>query len=219
MVSRDEGQDPIDGHFRNVIVVECEVCERRVVLDASSNDREEHAKTAADARAHWEREASVADGAAGFAFFALPGVGDLKAKVFGSWADVLLRVPYLMNPGDPVLPRHVVDAVLRSGASHAGMSGGCEWPRRDLSDWEHVDLRKGLAARGLLDVEAPSWVRTPEDYQDWRFSLRWGCTADASRAWRGELSRSDATDDERRALWDPQAWTQAFDEGRSPPRS
>lgn len=109
------------------------------------------------------------------------------------------------------------------------MSGGCEWPRHVLSDAEHAGLHKDLAARGLLDVPAPDWVRTRNDYQDWRFSRRWRCTVDAVVACRREGERLDnslaevrragagpaeleAIELEKRRLHDAQTWARAFDE-------
>jgi len=91
------------------------------------------------------------------------------------------------------------------------MSGGCEWPRPELSEADHVSLRRDLVGRGLHDIEAPAWVVTPEDFQDWRFSRRWGCSVEAVRAWRHELTRSG----DRPAsanVHDPKAWVRAFDD-------
>jgi hypothetical protein len=111
------------------------------------------------------------------------------------------------------------------------MSGGCDWPRYELSKEDHARLRQDLLARGVLGLDAPLWVATRDDYQDWRFSLRWKCTPEAARAWRRELIRAherladlrrtgaspgelDAIEEEKRRLLQPQEWARAFDSRR-----
>lgn len=208
-----------------LIEAQCERCDERLLYTAVEGDRETHERTVANARAHWEQHAQ---GESPVTYFPLPGVGDLKVKRTGTWTDVILTVPYFAYPGDPVPPHSLVDEILREGESSAGMSGGCEWPRQELSGADHAELRRDLAARGLGDLEAPEWVRSRDDYRNWQFSLRWRCSLAAVRAWRRKVEdlgarmadamrRGDRAEaetiaaEQRRHLADKEGFVRAFD--------
>ena len=144
------------------VEVECGSCGTRLTFGLGEQDA---ARARRQAREHWEAHAADQYPVV---YFPLPGIGDRKQRQTGTWADVISAVPYLVWSGEPAPPLPVVREVLQRGRADAGMSGGCEWPRHDLTDAEYDVLRSELVARGCLDVEAPAAVRTEGDYLDWK---------------------------------------------------
>ncbi len=79
-----------------------------------------------------------------------PGVGGTGSWRHGSLVELLSAVPYLFNsqifPGqdfgevDIVPPVSVVNSLLCTGRSDAGMSGGAEWEpfEIDVSEYQHL---------------------------------------------------------------------------------
>jgi hypothetical protein len=120
------------------------------------------------ARVHWEKHV---EGEYPVPFFCLPGIGDLKVQSFGTWAEVLLAVPYLLPEGAPTPPIEVVNEVLAKGFHDAGMSGGCEWPRHELSSEEYAALRQDLTNRGHSELEPPGAVVTRPACESWKRSV------------------------------------------------
>jgi hypothetical protein len=58
-----------------------------------------------------------------------------------------------------------VNEILARGFDDAGMSGGCEWPRHELSTEEYAALRHDLTNRGYSELEPRGAVATRTDYE------------------------------------------------------
>jgi hypothetical protein len=82
VVNRLGGRSERDGPYQRVIEVRCEYCGERVTYDAYGVDRAMHQRAVAAARAHWDAHASHDPV---LSFFSLPGAGDLKGKLSGTW--------------------------------------------------------------------------------------------------------------------------------------
>lgn len=145
------------------IEVECEVCGERRAFRIG--DQERWHDLSHEAREHWEAHAGTQYPVT---FFALPALGDRKQDQTGTWADVVRSIPYLVGTGQPVPPFAVLRVLLRRGTADAGMSGGCEWPRHELTEREYEGLRAELVAQGCVDVEVPASVLTESAYWEWK---------------------------------------------------
>jgi hypothetical protein len=163
-----EWPQPLGSDYRSeVLEVECGICGDRLTMSSWEDDPSERLQ----ARIHWERHVA---GEVPTPYFVLPGVGDTKTLSRGTWADVIVAVPYLMWKGDPIPPRSVVNEILADGSCDAGMSGGCEWPRHQLSEEEYARLRRDLTELGYLDLDAPTYVVVRTDYDMWKQRMRPG---------------------------------------------
>jgi hypothetical protein len=125
----------------------------------------------------------------------------------GSVADLLRHIPTLLDAGlIPPLP--VVNSILVTGVSDAGMGGGCEWPPFTLEESEYADVVAELVAHGdleggpLRDGEAPQWVESRLDWFIWVCFKRQGIPVDEHRSLHRELNevemareRATATND------------------------
>jgi hypothetical protein len=109
-------------------------------------------------------------------FWVADGVGDPTRKR-GTMADLLEAVPYLLV-ARLVPPWHVVNDLLRSGGSDAGMSGACTWEPFEITRAEWAELARELAARPpkrrCTFVEPPDWVQTFEDWHAWIMIFKYG---------------------------------------------
>lgn len=144
--------------------MECDLCGLRWRMSASVDEGERD-----EARDHWERHVG---GAYPVPFFRLPGIGDRKQQSTGTWADVLLALPYVLLDPAPIPPLDVANEILARGFDDTGMSGGCEWPRHRLTPEEYAKLRRELAERGCLDVEPAEDITTAAEYERWKWTLR-----------------------------------------------
>mgnify|MGYP007106219702 CR=1 FL=1 len=68
------------------------------------------------------------------------------------------------------------------GRSDAGMGGGVEWPRGELSNEAYDEVVDALVRRGHELVPAPAFVTDEESYTHWKFARRLECSIDAVRA-------------------------------------
>ena len=124
-------------------------------------------------------------------FEVLPGVGAGVMSRRGSWGDVVEAIPYLLHAGFPIPPRDILNQVLRTGGSDAGMSGGCRWPASELDEGAYRDLVDDLLRRPdkrYFDADAPAWVETPEDYRYWALEVGWGLPANENRRYVERLT-------------------------------
>lgn len=124
-------------------------------------------------------------------FELLPGVGPGILTRRGSWGDVVEAIPYLLHSGFPIPPREVLNQVLRTGGSDAGMSGGCRWPASELDEGAYRALVADLLRRSEMhyfEADAPTWVQTPEDYRYWALEVGWGLPAEENRRYVQRLS-------------------------------
>lgn len=180
-----------DAEETNEFIAVCEICGRVVRLAFDEDDEEgckaEWQRASDSAREDWENHVGSVDPNA-VPFYLLPGVGRGKTARLGRWADVIRAIPLLLMDGDPVPPHAVVNAVLVTGTDHGGMSGGCEWPRHELTRAEYRQLRADLVDAGsVVDLDSPEWVTTPDDFSVWRVVAKVGCSPAAVRAWHDEL--------------------------------
>jgi hypothetical protein len=168
-----------------VLEVECAICGLRLTMSAWQDDPSERMQ----ARVHWEQHV---EGEYPVPFFRLPGIGDLKLQSVGTWAEVLLAVPYLLPEGAPIPPIEIMNEILVMGFDDAGMSGGCEWPRHQLSDEEYAALRQDLTNRGHSKLEPPQAVLTRTDYESWKRSVTAPAAYEAYDVLRGLIrTRAD----------------------------
>ena len=109
-------------------------------------------------------------------FWVAAGAGDPTRKR-GAMADLLEAVPYLLF-ARLVPPWHVVNDLLRSGGSDAGMSGACTWEPFEITRSEWADLARDLETlppkRRCRIVEPPDWVQTFEDWHAWLMIFEYG---------------------------------------------
>lgn len=139
-------------------------------------------------------------------FEILPGVGAGVVRRRGSWADVVEAIPYLLHTGFPIPPPDILNQVLRTGGSYAGMSGGCRWPASELDDGAYRDLVADLLRRPekhYFEADAPAWVQTPEDYRYWALEVGWGLPAEENRRYVQRLTALGESVAEARRRGDP----------------
>lgn len=109
--------------------------------------------------------------------FTVFGGGDDSLETRGTLGDLLFSVPYLLS-ARLVPPLPVVNDLLETGGSDAGMSGGCTWEPFSITESEWNELVHELAARGSDDacafVEPPEWVRTVADWSAWIMIFKYG---------------------------------------------
>jgi hypothetical protein len=109
-------------------------------------------------------------------FWVADGVGAPTRKR-GTLADLLEAIPYVLF-ARLVPPWHVVNDLLRSGGSDAGMSGACTWEPFEINRSAWADLARGLATlppkRRCELVEPPDWVQTVEDWHAWIMIFKYG---------------------------------------------
>ena len=115
------------------------------------------------------------------------GAGPEAARI-GSVADLVGEIPYLLVWG-VLPPRRVLNAVLRSGESDAGLGGGCRWRPFEVCAEEYGELADtlGLPAGG----DAPGWVRTGQDWMIWMTEARLGVPAEEHRRLSAEYERAE----------------------------
>jgi hypothetical protein len=206
----------VDGAEPDEFRARCEVCGSEVAIGVDADD--DHPRVADAARRDWERHVA-ADGPAEVRCFLLRGVGPGKSLRIGHWADVVRAIPYLFFAGDPVPPLAVLNAVLSGTDGDAGMSGGVEWPRHQLTSDEYERVRRDLITFAqLLDVEAPVWVSSRQDFRTWTIVARFGCSREAAAGWLAAIREAGGGDELTRLHQDEEAWLAAFDErgGRAP---
>lgn len=192
----------------------CEVCGTELSIGFDAED--DYQRVSETARSDWERH--VADeGSDSVRYFLLPGAGPGKAPRVGHWVDVVRAIPYLFFVGEPVPPEAVLRAVLRGTDGYAGMSGGVEWPRHELTNSEYGRVRAELIdGAGLVDVEAPEWVLSPQDFRLWTIVVEFGCSREAAEGWLTAIMDAGGGDALSQLHEDKGAWLAAFDERGGP---
>ena len=116
----------------------------------------------------------------------------------GSVAALLRSMPYALSAG-LLPPLHVLNSLLRTGISDAGMSGSCEWPPFEITDEEWRELEAALASDEgdrVVYVAPADWVQTPSDWHVWAMEYRHGVPAEEHRRL---LSTYERIEEERRA--------------------
>ena len=118
----------------------------------------------------------------------------------GSVAALLRSIPYALSAG-LLPPLHVLNSLLKTGRSDAGMSGACEWPPFELNDEEWSELRTALASdegtgESVTYVAPADWVETPNDWHVWAMEYRHGVPAEEHRRL---LAAYESIEAERRA--------------------
>jgi hypothetical protein len=111
-------------------------------------------------------------------YYLLHPIGHRRRSTSGSVRKLVEDIPYLMMTLIP--PRSVLNSVLRKGSHDAGMSGGCEWERFELTVEEYRELVSELLnhrRRGYQSVEVPEWVQTFSDWAIWQQEYQSGIPA------------------------------------------
>jgi hypothetical protein len=65
----------------------------------------------------------------------------------GSLAELLFDIPHLghvLRVAKVIPPLHILNELLASGVSEAGMSGGCKWSPFEISESEYLELVEDL---------------------------------------------------------------------------
>ena len=91
----------------------------------------------------------------------------------GSVFDLLSHIPYLMHH-HYVLPKIVVNSILRTGIWDSGMSGGCEWTPFELNEEDYIELLKEFEIHGYSYIETPTWVVDRRIWQIYIFEIKHG---------------------------------------------
>jgi len=112
-----------------------------------------------------------------FSFTLLPPTGNINQTRQGDSADLLLSIPYFFSSG-LIPPDFVVNEILATGISDAGMSGGVKWKPYALAVDQfpvlHSLLKKKAAPRDLHYRQPPEWVSNFQDWHVWVFYIRNG---------------------------------------------
>ena len=84
--------------------------------------------------------------------------GPYKSETFGTWAQVIDAMPYVVMPSQPFPPLAAIMKKLAEGMDHAGMSGGVEFPPRQLSQEDYQQIRADpiWASRGIANADDPN---------------------------------------------------------------
>jgi len=117
-------------------------------------------------------------------FTLLPGAGGGDTPTEGSVADLVRAIPYLLV-ARIVPPVDVLNEVLATGESDAGMSGGCTWTPFVLTPAEWSELVPALTAEGersVRFVDPPDWVSTFEEWRYWTYEYCYGIPAEHNLA-------------------------------------
>lgn len=118
----------------------------------------------------------------------LAPVGSGTAKKKGSLVDLVLAIPYLIcGPinGGFIPPLQVLNDVLNTGDSGAGMSGGCKWKPLQIDEEEYKDLVKRLRrieGKNYKLLFPPAWVESHSDWTIWMTELFLGVPSKKHRA-------------------------------------
>jgi hypothetical protein len=116
------------------------------------------------------------------------GAGPGRSRKSGPLKSLVTQIPYFLAHG-VIPPLPVVNAVLRTGAVNAGMSGGCTWEPFEIAAAEYETLVEGLRADGLKTVDAPDWVQTGDDWTIWQLFLSEGVPVEEHRRLTDECNR------------------------------
>ncbi len=154
-------------------LVQCELC-------GDTRATSGHADDAAAARTHWEAHVLPLQGE--FDTFLLPPVGCTKAKSRMGWPGVFLHHKAIDRQPNPIPPWPAALSMAGVGWSDAGMGGGIEWPRGDLTSDDYVSIVVALTDAGHALVDAPPYVVDEDSYVFWSFSLRLNCSFEAVSA-------------------------------------
>ena len=138
-------------------------------------------------------------------FILLPPVGSHESSIEGTVTDLLLAIPYLLVT-HIVPPLAVLNEVLATGESNAGMSGGCRWEPFSLTPSEFEEVVTYFAERGddryARYVEPPEWVGTFEEWRHWTFEYCYDIPAKHSLEVSRKLTRLETAKAEAEALGD-----------------
>ena len=132
----------------------------------------------------------------------LPAMGPGSVTKKGSLKNLLFAIPYFLVPDELIPPLEVVNSVLRTGVSDAGMSGGCRWQPLEISAAEYEELVAALVTDGLKTVDSPGWVKTRDDWQIWVMQIRNSVPVEEHRRLTDEYNRLDHAQKEARARGD-----------------
>ena len=153
--------------------VQCELCGDTRAAPGQAGD-------VAAARAHWE--AHVLPLQAEFDTYLLPPVGCTKARRRMGWPGVFLHHKAIDRHWKPIPPWPAALSMAGVGWSDAGMGGGIEWPRGELTADDYASIVVALIDAGHALVDAPPFVADEDSYGYWSFSLRLDCSFEAASA-------------------------------------
>ena len=87
-----------------------------------------------------------------------------------SLVEFLFAIPYLFPRvgKEPIPPLHVLNELLMSGVSDAGMSGGCEWKAFEIDQAEYDELVEELTTMPNRELVLDSELASCRDLKQWR---------------------------------------------------
>jgi hypothetical protein len=89
----------------------------------------------------------------------------------GSLTELLFDIPHLWLPlrvFKVIPPFHVLNEILISGISEAGMSGGCRWQPFQISEEEYAELVEDLITLPGADLSIDSELQGSKNLEEWK---------------------------------------------------
>jgi hypothetical protein len=97
-----------------------------------------------------------------------------EVRGYGSLTQMLFDVPDLrmsLLTLKRIPPLHVLNEVLGSGISDAGMSGGCRWQPFLITEDEYAELVEDLLALPGADLSVDAELQSCRNLKDWNYKL------------------------------------------------
>ena len=124
-------------------------------------------------------------------YWLLPGVGPGRDKVNGSLYELLNSIPYLFCK-KRLPPISVINSILESGLSDAGMSGGVEWNAFTISESDYAELADYCSALGFEITNPPEWVKNRNYFQIWEFEIDHGIPWEVHKKLSDEVDSAES---------------------------
>jgi hypothetical protein len=99
------------------------------------------------------------------------GATGSDSKQYGSLTQLLFNIPALsfaLRVWKTIPPYHILNEILRSGVSEAGMSGGCEWQPFELTEEEYAELLQDLLTLPNLDLSVDVEFKNASNLKSWQ---------------------------------------------------
>jgi hypothetical protein len=88
----------------------------------------------------------------------------------GSLTELLFDIPHLAHPlrvFKVIPPFHILNEILISGISEAGMSGGCQWSPFQISEKEYDELVEDLLALPEAGLSVNVELQNSRNLKEW----------------------------------------------------